>query len=162
MWSEDNIVASSEWVALAQWFRCHHIQPCPAKFSCLQSALQWGDTGDNGHLERLNQSLLVDEPSPGSVHDTGGRVHLPQQASRHNAFGRWIQAGTPWIWTGERCGLRGGSPPPICGQPLTQKAGLIALLARPVSLSGHPPEVLIQLFSRKASNQQSFVANVLN
>ena len=39
-----------------------------------------GDDDDNdcnhGHLEGLNQSLLVYEPSPASVDDTVGRTHL--------------------------------------------------------------------------------------
>lgn len=48
------------------------------------------DDLNDGYLKGLNQSLLVNEPTPGSVYDTGGRVHLRQQASRYDALRRRI------------------------------------------------------------------------
>ena len=75
--------------------------PAPPSFPackqhCNEDAIEIGvKVQDDGHLEDLNQSFLVYEPTPGSVDDTGGRFHIAQQASRHNALGCWIQAGTP-------------------------------------------------------------------
>ena len=53
----------------------------------------------DAHLEGFDQSLLINESSPGSVDYAGGGPHLGQKAPGNDALCRWVQTCTPSIKT---------------------------------------------------------------